>query len=346
MGELRRHCYNAQAAKAIPTTASNPRYHPHMRVARFGAIGVLAVAACTSPLTPSQFVTDEANAFCAREVQCGAYADTATCLAVYQPKSFQSETVLADIADKKIAFSSASASGCVDYYESLTCEYASIYDQSSNTDCSRVTTGTVGSGGACFYSEECVPGFACAYTSSCDPKTACCSGTCVADAPVAIGSDCSAGQPCMAGAYCSDVSVTCVAVGTTSGAECEDLAGCASPMLCMIDENSGPTGTCMTPPGHGETCNPAFVIACGLETDYCDSSSALCTSRIATGSACAATDAGCVGYDVCSNGTCVTAALIGSACTVDPTSGASNCVIGTACSNGTCVGTPAGSACM
>jgi hypothetical protein len=318
-----------------------------MRLSRIGAIGVLAIAACSSPLTASQFITDQANAYCAREVQCGAYATTATCLAVYQLDSIHLETVLADVADKKIAFSSASASGCIDYLESQTCEYATIFDQSSNTDCSRVTTGTVGSGGACFYSEECGANLACAYTSStCDPNTTCCTGTCVADAPVAVGGDCSMGQPCVAGTYCSDVSVTCVALGTTSGAECEDLGGCASPMLCMIDENSGPTGTCMTPPAHGATCNPAFLIDCAEETDYCDSGTLLCTSRIATGSACAAADAGCVGYDVCASETCVAAALIGSACTVSPTSGASNCIIGTTCANSTCVATPAGSACM
>jgi hypothetical protein len=312
---------------------------------------VLAIAGCSSPLTPSQYITDEENATCARDVKCGVYPSTAVCLSAFQPKSISIATVEADIADKKIAFSSAAASGCIDYIESLSCDNASVFDQSSNTDCSNVTTGTVGSGDTCFVSAECVPSFQCQYTSTtCDATTTCCAGTCVAMlATVAIGDSCASGAPCVIGAYCSDESETCKAIATSVGDVCEALDGCASPLLCFVDENNGPTGTCMTPIAHGATCDATLAVTCAEFTDFCDPSTKVCTSRASAGAACevAPDDARCVGYDVCSNGQCVAAALVGSACTVDTMTGLSNCISGVSCStNGICEVPPAGSACM
>jgi hypothetical protein len=309
---------------------------------RIFVLASLAAAACTSTLTPSQFVSDLETAECNFEVQCHEMPDMATCRASTQFETLDLETIVADVQTKKVAFSSTAANGCLTAFQSLTCSLADLEQfPRAETDCNNTFTGTAGSGAACFFSEECAAGFGCEQTqATCDATTTCCTGTCVAVAPnnVAIGGSCDASTQCVATAYCSDMDETCKAFGTTAGAECEASDGCTAPLICNINQELGPTGTCITPAAHGATCDPTQSFPCAELGDYCDGGTMLCTSAVGAGSACFTTpsEAVCVAYDSCTNSVCVALATAGTACTAG-SDGTSNCLNNLVCTNGSCV---------
>ena len=319
---------------------------------------LVTATACSSSQAPSQFLTNYFDALCEYNTRCHWFPDTATCLASTQGHTTYLETMLADIDAGKVKYSASAANGCVDAIEALTACPSTIIEIPTNTTidglptvCSDVFTGTVGSGGACSYTPECIANYPCQYTdTSCDSYTTCCVGTCVAVPLVPVGDSCLTDLNCVTGAYCSQVTSTCKQIATAAGDECEGPNGCAAPLQCTSDQQNGqqpePTGTCYLPPAEGAPCDLSVHIPCGDLRDYCDLATNVCTPVAGVGSACgvAPSYTDCVLYASCTNATCVALGALGSACTIG-SGGDSTCLPELSCNNGKCTLPAAGSAC-
>ncbi len=152
--------------------------------------------------------------------------------------------------------------------------------------CDEAITGTVGAGGVCAISEECI-------SRECDVPDcpdACCQGTCTGDTPpptrVALGGTCIESSDCARG-YC-DIASTCVAL-KAAGTSCSSISECDYGLAC-----AGTMRTCKALPTLGEACPDS---ACRDLGTYCNASM-ICAKVGLPGDACV-TRADCSAAYVC-----------------------------------------------
>ena len=286
------------------------------------------------------------GAQCGFQVDCDLQPDNATCQASIDIDDGEVGSLDAAIADGTVIYDAEAAQACVDAIRGQGCSFPGFQDRPD--PCDDVFTGTVATGGACIIDVECANGGSCAPTDvNCDPDVSCCAGTCQGmDTPlVAIGGVCEGGD-CVANAFCKFPaganSGTCTAAITTAGTACDELDACANPMVCDLDFATGMGGTCVTPAGSNQACDPGGLIACGDLRDYCDPASMKCTRRVDVGGACP-TGVRCVGFATCVNAVCLADPKLGEACVVD---GAQDCLGSLSCINGTCQLPPASMVCQ
>jgi hypothetical protein len=268
-------------------------------------------------------------AACQRAVACKETPDLATCMASIQEEPGYVATIESDIASGKLVYDGAAAESCIEAIESVygaACTrtaVAAASGQSFTDSCAGVFAGTVGPGGACFFSEECADGGLCEQTDlTCPRDLQCCAGTCAAQpAPIPVGGDCSAGLPnqsCASGSYCntalSGASMTCVVPSTVVGTPCSPSTLCGAPLFCNLDSSG--TGTCQPPAATGAPCNARVGnTSCDSMLDACDATSATCTPRAAVGGTCDVTQNNCVLEADCVGSTCVARLQAGQVCT-------------------------------
>ena len=292
------------------------------------------------------------DAVCNWRVGCAQSPDKATCLRSVELEPGFYPTIQADIASDKVIYDGAKARACVDLLDALApcTQSATATAARQVTDtCKAVFTGTIATGGACFFKEECAGDASCNQT---DPSCAqaCCAGTCGTPlaTPATAGQSCS-NVPCATGLYCdfttSPQSETCAVPSSTEGAACNQAGSCAAPLFCDLDTTTG-TGTCKHAVATGARCNTsAGSNSCDDLRDRCDATSSTCVPRGAVGATCD-TSMGitCVGYATCTGGTCVAQPEGGDSC--DPAGPA--CYSGLTCDPTTlkCTAPPEGGACM
>jgi hypothetical protein len=273
-----------------------------------------------------------ADASCARAVTCKEMPDVATCKASKQTEDYFTLTMKADVASGKVKYDEGLGAACADSIRNETCVFTG-FRSDPNNPCSKMFTGTVATGGACFQSAECANGASCNPTdTNCDNGTMCCPGTCGA-APTkgAVGATCQDDSQCNDDLYCASAMSKCAAVITAEGGMCgDDFTACANPMLCDVMFIGG-TGTCYTLAGDGQTCDPNKLLPCSVEDQYCDATTMKCTATLALGASCASGQT-CVGYASCDTSMmCTALKKSGEACTVDQ-NGNSNCLGDLGCS--------------
>jgi hypothetical protein len=274
-------------------------------------------------------------AVCHYELLCGVFPDLATCMASEYAEPHLFDTLAGDISSGKVAYDGAQARACVDTLNAISsCDRTAVAMLTLDPDCGNgaVFKGTVASGGACFFTQECADNGTCQATDSSCSIDQCCPGTCVArSAPVAVGGDCSAaGATCVSGSVCvfdsttTTVTETCQ-IPSQAGGPCTSILSCVNPLFCDAQ-----TKTCQSPVAEGGACNPSNGSpGCNDPHDRCDPTTMLCTPRLGLGSACDPTNDACASYAVCDPTT--------SACVERPTVGAS-CTPGAppACLGGSC----------
>lgn len=275
---------------------------------------------------------DLVSAECDFLVACAGAPDRGTCLASIRLDSNQLATMKVDIAAGTVAYDGQAAGACIDVFKSLaSCEQTAAGDVGRRLDatCGKVFTGLLPAGSACFFSDECADQGTCA-DQTCSTN-GCCAGTCLArPAAIPLGGDCSSplpNQDCIDGTVCAANAAgggSCK-VPLAAGARCGPYDRCALPYHCgAIDLLTG-EGTCVAPPGHGQTCDISGD--CDDARDVCDQTARLCVSRIAVGAACSFPEA-CVSYATCDGTTCV--AKPGADASCDP-SREEPCLLGLSC---------------
>jgi hypothetical protein len=293
------------------------------------------------PVALDDFEPELTDAACAYLVACERLPDRATCLAS-RPFPFTAlATLKADVAAGIVTYDGQAARACIDAFKRRTsCKSAQWGDpQVALAACERVFLGTVPTGGACWFNEECADGGACTRLDCTTPG--CCAGTCLArPAPVPAGGDCSnlvADQHCVAGTVC--ISGTCT-LPLAPGARCALFDSCVLPYECRNIDPATNMGTCTPPPERGQPCGVGDVAsACNDERDNCDYVAHVCAAGIPVGGACTfGYPPFCVDYAECEGSTCVQRPGLGAAC--DPLLPASECLGSLACDAATALCTP------
>jgi hypothetical protein len=299
----------------------------------------MAAAACSSssnepaPLTFAAFSSSEMDITCQSDVACGAFPDSATCLASTTIESGQIE---ADIAAGMVVYDGAAAAVCLTWIAqnlSPTCR-TSEQPRFQPPLCSTIFTGTVPEGGACLTSGECV-------SDDCDRpgcgSDSCCQGTCIAstirpNGTVPVGAACTSRSSCVMGAYCnvSGNPPLCTAL-KTAGQACQLDEECPAGMGCVLTaSDAGATHTCAMPADENAPC--AGNDSCDLRGDYCDPTTMRCAPRVPVGGACITGGDSCVSYAGCDNATakCVKQPHAGDSCSLTsfPCVGSLECVAG------------------
>ena len=104
---------------------------------------MIGFAGCASESSPSgppiaidDFATAYNNAFCDKDVRCGAYGDTSTCLSgVFAHPDDETNVVdVAIVAAGKATYDPNAAGNCIAAIEASPCDYAN-----SNTDLERIS---------------------------------------------------------------------------------------------------------------------------------------------------------------------------------------------------------------
>lgn len=221
-----------------------------------------------------------------------------------------------EVSSGRLSYDPVAASSCLDELPVLPCWH---FD---GPDCSKVFTGTIPEGGACFPAfglTECVPGTRCVADVQCPGV---CTGyaqlgeACVADDESSLF--CGAGLSCAPGSnpQCVAIPVPTPGVGTPCGSDYDCLSGdvqlacegpngpingtssgtaqgscqaprddgpCFSPSDCRSDVCAG--GVCLPPKVTGDACTPGLG-ECGPGT-YCGTTGA-CVLLPTVGQSCAA----------------------------------------------------------
>jgi hypothetical protein len=269
----------------------------------------------------SQLEPSAEQAVCHVLVLCGTFPDQATCLASEQVLPHYYDTLGSDVSSGKVIYNGGKAKACLDAINALTsCNGIAVFPLASplpqiDPICSSIFTGTVASGGTCFFSEECASGGSCGSTQGCSVGQ-CCAGACAMITYVAKGGDCN-----VADAVCAS-GTTCVFDSTTGAATCQMLPGAGAPCIYpnYVPVCAGPfycdtaSGTCKALVATGGTCDPSMD---GCKSgDRCDPTTLVCTPLLPVGSACGSSTIGCVSYATCdaTTSTCVELTFVGAAC--------------------------------
>lgn len=282
---------------------------------------VLTLAACGGGGNGIAFVKLEAaarTATCNYLVACQNMPDQATCQATQRSQESFFPTMRVDIAAGRVAYNPTAARACVDALDSLSSctriAFASVFD-GTESPCGLVFSGTLPTGSACFFDEECTGSDTCSKSCA---TPGCCEGTCVAGPTlVPAGGDCSdpATQSCAGGAPCQQdpqtLAITCTAL-IPPGATCTSVNACTYPYSCDSPDLTVQPGVCNVPPGRGQSCGVAYL--CNDLRDSCDTVTNLCTANTPVGGSCATGSGQCVGYAQCDGSTCLAQGRPGESC--------------------------------
>jgi hypothetical protein len=285
------------------------------------------------------------DAICSREVRCGVYPDKATCAATLGNLLDEAQ-LTADVNAGRVVYDGKAAADCL----STAYDSPSGFGSCSNTvalsapgtpSCGDAIKGTLATGAACFDSDVCLSGSC--DRSACTSGAACCMGVCAAaKTTVGIGDDCSSATvACPEASFCPQSSPTGTSPMCTAkiaaGQPCTNLTDCASGTLCVSDATTG-AGACGKLPTRGQSCMASQF--CDAVTDYCNTTTGLCTARVAPGGACPMMNS-CVAYATCSATTTTSVAqgMEGAVCAA-----AADCLSGN-CAAGSCAVQPAAVVC-
>jgi hypothetical protein len=275
------------------------------------------------------------DAICTREVRCGVYPDKATCEAEAGDLLDEGQ-LIADVNAGRSVYDGKAAADCLSTYDSPTgfgsCSNSVALSAHGPSSCGDAIKGTLATGAACIDNDVCLSGNC--DRSACTSGVACCMGVCVAaKTTVAIGDDCSSAMvTCPDGSFCQ---TSTTATGTTrtcvakiaAGQPCAALTDCAPGTVCVSDAASG-AGVCGTWPTRGQSCMASQF--CDDVTDYCNTTTGLCTARAIPGGACPQMNA-CVAYATCTTttATCVAQGQVGAVCVAPADCLSGNCAAGT-----------------
>ena len=273
-----------------------------------------------------------------------------TCLKANPAAVGSSQTFCADtqkeITAGLISYNSTQGAACVSAVNALTCADLNSAGSSAPAACNAALTGTVGTGGTCYSSNDCAAGF-CTW----ELPTGTCPGTC--QPFVALGNACTVDAQCGAaracdGGVCKTVQAVNGACPCQAGLWCDTSGG--APGVCkaslavgascsvtndhctVVARCAGTPATCQSYVGAGAACTTA-VDLCGLGY-YCDGTSH-CASYPTSGQSCAtpATPGVCLNSycDIIASPTApVCKPLLADGATCNPT------YFGTDCASGYC----------
>jgi len=245
------------------------------------------------------------DSYCQYYVSCGVFSSIDACKALFGDSRIDPQLV-ADVDSGVIKYDGGAAKDCIDALATTSCNPGDQNSRVTPSSCDDAFTGTIGDGGTCYISDECI-------SKNCDKPScsmACCAGTCgPADpAPVAIGQSCEA-APCVDGAYC-DATATCAAL-LPAGSDCQGDSQCAYGLLCLG------AGTCQAPAGAGDTCiTGGNGPECGVLGVVCDPTTNTCVGYLAEGAACDPQVGNCQPFTFCDQTTmvCTSYPKVGEAC--------------------------------
>jgi hypothetical protein len=251
-----------------------------------------------APTSPSTWVTDVLDAWCARAVRCAAFPDGATCKAsrdsVFPVDGFNSASAaITAVSNGTATFDSTAATSCLNVLSHLDCGVEFWAPSSTTAPCDAAFSGSVPDGGACIDDVECAKGSLCDTTGRPEPV---CGGTCTpaSDQSCRANTDCSSGEYCIAGLF-------------SSGSGFGSWGGCDT----------------STPPGAnpGDPCGTPTQCAPGLSCSG-GPAPALCGPAASIGESCGgfvgpscAPGLACVGSINPNPGTCMPVAKLGDSCT-------------------------------
>jgi hypothetical protein len=268
---------------------------------------LLLIAACGSDgggsVSYDQFAAQFDSAYCEYEVRCGLFPDQATCESANNGLTIVSDpSVGSAIAAGKIVFDGAAASRCLSEFAASSCDQTQA--RQTPADCLAVAHGTVGSGGACAASAECISQVC--EIPSC--SMACCQGTCLGDAPPSqapTNGACVTSSQCVAGDYCDLQTSTCQPF-VAAGSACSEASACPPGYGC-----AGQPQVCKVLPGTGSAC-PDHI--CADVGDHCNGSG-VCVHDGLPGDACTSSS-DCSPFYQCDPSTmkCASGPRLGSAC--------------------------------
>ena len=263
-------------------------------------VGCAALAiGCSSALSPSPSGSPEVASFCRAVINASAERSYAceggsreALTAQLQATDFCNAAAVA-IGAAHVEFDAGAAAACLADVAHLAC----WQNLNASPNCTKVFTGTVAAGGACYPTmpmgaQECAPGTVCVASGS-D-----CTGTCVAGAitprPVAIGKACTGTSDCVG----DEGTLTCAGPGgpIQSGVgTCQvpaDSGPCNSDGDCLTGACAGASGTtrgtCQPPKHVGDACTPTGG-DCGTGTT-CAAATSTCVVYPSVGQSCAGDD--------------------------------------------------------
>jgi hypothetical protein len=273
-----------------------------------------------SPSVPLEsLATQTAHARCAYYIQCGFYADEASCEA-QQPGD--NARLMADVAAGKARYDGVAAATCLASYRAKPCTVTAYYND--DPACQQMVVGTAAASAPCTDDEQCASDFCVVDSASSCGAGTCCPGTC---APSYTWP--TLGQPCKRAIGCMNAHCTAGPNGTDGtcqpflapGAAC-DLAvgGCPPPTNCL-------DGACLGPVPHGGDCSKVFN--CADLRDFCDPTTMKCVTNPGVGATCKASCLPNARCDATSH-TCVARA------SGDPCTAPEDCLAGNACIDMVC----------
>jgi len=294
----------------------------------------LLVAACGADggIAIDHFSAEAEDAFCDNLVRCGDYPDKDTCKTVVYARN----QLIADVQTGKIVYNGAAAADCLQSMRGFGCRLST--KPPIPASCDAIFRGTVADAGACLEDEACVSGHC--NLESCTADQMCCAGVCEARIP--LGGACRAFETCVVGTFCQQDEITgagfCV-MPIAAGQPCRPgFDECADNLYCFGGPSGAPS-TCGTLPAEGQPCGGGSSI-CDDNQDICDSTTHVCTPRVALGGNCASGI--CQSFATCdpTSKTCVVRGRVGSSCT-----DSESCVAGLRCAGGVCTAHPDVPAC-
>ncbi len=281
----------------------------------------LTLAACGGGGNGIAFVDLEAaarTATCNYLVLCQNMPDQATCHATLRSQESFFPTMRVDIAAGRVAYNPTAARACIDALNSISSctrtTFANVFG-ALESPCALVFSGTLPTGSACFFEEECTGSDTCSKSCA---TSGCCEGTCVAGpTPIPAGGDCSdpVTQSCADGTFCRQdpqtLALTCMRL-LPPGASCTSANACTDPYFCDSPDPSVQPGVCAAPAERGQSCKVSYL--CNDLRDSCDTATNLCTANTPVGGSCATGSGQCVGYAECDGSTCLVRGRQGESC--------------------------------
>jgi hypothetical protein len=291
----------------------------------------------TTPVTIETLDGASTDRLCTILVRCGVVDDMATCRGQEIGLHVNADLVAA-VRAGKVIFRGDDARACLNGLLPSGCDESLLFSERGRSPaCDTPIEGTVASGGACAFNEECLSG-ACSKATCAD---ACCLGTCFGPPrrPARLGEACFP-SPCAEG-FCDRTTDTCKAL-LSAGAACSTSEQCRIGLVCH--------GTCQTAPGPGEPCD--ISRGCRDLGLVCNAATRRCTAVGLTGDRCGGDEDCSPLYDCGSDRACALRPQRGQPCTTScgdrsfceptthvcapPQAEGAPCMGGSACESGYC----------
>lgn len=269
-----------------------------------------------STISFEQRTAAETRARCERLARCGEFSTAESCIAFFRPRLEASLARAVEIGIVK--FDPFNEEQCLRDLAEASCDRTHQTARLASLACQGALIGTITTGAACAFDEECVSG-RCAVELC--PALQCCPGTCLGNRNT-VGGDCMVDRDCVDDAFCS-TEKKCVALAK-AGAACRADRQCVFGLAC-VGATPSEAGACRALPALGESCP---YDRCADINARCNASGT-CVAVGLPGASCAS-DVECSQYARCSGSICVDVPTLGMPCD-------SICGGEAFCDNGTCV---------